>query len=119
MKGTAVRWVLLLAVVMVAAVVRGGREGVVSAQGAGEVEYDLVPGWNLVMWRGVRTAVDGADGLGSVVSSIGAVYGFDAARQQWLAWFPGGGAANSLQELEPWQAYFVTSCRCAAGRPSG
>lgn len=62
----------------------------------------------MITWRGMRTEVGGRDGFGAVAGQIGAVYGFDAASQRWQAWFPGGGPANTLAELEPWKAYFVS-----------
>ncbi|GBD24459.1 hypothetical protein HRbin29_02137 [bacterium HR29] len=75
--------------------------------GQPNVTYNLVFGWNLITWGGQTTAVNGPNGLGSIVANVSAVYTFDAAAQTWLAWFPGGGPANTLTTLQHGTAYFV------------
>lgn len=75
--------------------------------GQPNVTYNLVFGWNLITWGGQTTAVNGPNGLGSIVANVSAVYTFDAAAQTWLAWFPGGGPANTLTTLQHGTAYFI------------
>lgn len=77
--------------------------------GIGTVSYNLVFGWNLITWAGQNNiAVGSPNGLGSIVSSISAVYTFDALTQQWRYWFPTPPASgNTLTTLQTGTAYFI------------
>ncbi|GIW13899.1 MAG: hypothetical protein KatS3mg062_1338 [Tepidiforma sp.] len=73
--------------------------------------------WSLVTWTGPATSP--AEALEGVTGTeVTAVYGWDAASQAWLAYFPAGAAvpgANTLSMLEPGRAYWVAVSGPGAG----
>jgi hypothetical protein len=77
----------------------------------------LTPRWSLVSWTGPDgvTPADALAGTGAatggtnVTSAIGAIYAWDSAAAQWLAYFPGSGnvpGANTLASLKTGEAYW-------------
>jgi hypothetical protein len=83
--------------------------------------YTLNFRWSLVTWAGadaitVNDAIKGTGTSGSnpggndISASVTAIYGWDAAAQQWLGFFPSGvnvPGANDLTSLKTGQAYWI------------
>lgn len=96
----------------------GGQVGWVAEAGRETaVTVPLQFRWTLVTWSGPSTpaaqALQGVQG-----AQVTAVYGWDAAAQAWLAYFPAGAGvpgANTLATLEPGQAYWVAIAGPAGG----
>jgi hypothetical protein len=70
--------------------------------------------WSLVTWQGADDAAPGAALVGpsgnDISDDVTAIYGWDAATQTWLGYFPAGAnipGANNLTGLEPGTAYWV------------
>jgi hypothetical protein len=74
--------------------------------------YTLNFRWSLITWPG-KDGIAVGDALKAntdITSSVTAVYGWDAAAQKWLAYFPSGVAipgANDLTKLTLGSAYWV------------
>jgi hypothetical protein len=80
--------------------------------------YTLNFRWSLITWAGAD-GIPVADALGGtgandegndISASVTAVYGWDAAAQQWLGYFPSGvnvPGANDLTALEAGEAYWI------------
>jgi hypothetical protein len=84
------------------------------------MSYTLNFRWSLITWQGadnipVGDALKGGAGTknpagNDISASVTAVYGWDAAAQQWLAYFPSGvnvPGANNLTALDLGSAYWV------------
>ncbi|MGE0601140.1 MAG: hypothetical protein AB7J35_17700 [Dehalococcoidia bacterium] len=83
--------------------------------------YTLNFRWSLITWAGADaisvndaikgTGTSGANPGGNDISaSVTAIYGWDAAAQQWLGYFPSGvnvPGANDLTSLKTGQAYWI------------
>jgi len=83
--------------------------------------YTLNFRWSLVTWAGadaisVSDAIKGTGTSGNnpggndISASVTAIYGWDAAAQQWLGYFPSGvnvPGANDLVSLKTGQAYWI------------
>jgi len=88
----------------------GGQVGwVVEAGREAATTVPLQFRWTLVTWTGPATApaqaLEGVSG-----TQVTAIYGWEAASQAWLAYFPAGAnvpGANTLTSLEPGRAYWV------------
>ena len=71
--------------------------------------------WNLVTWQGEDglspdAALRGAGGATDITSQVSAIYGWNAATQSWLAFFPSGTGipgANNLTSLTAGSAYWT------------
>lgn len=71
--------------------------------------------WSLVTWSGTDgvapgTALKGPAAGPDITSQTSAIYGWDAAAQRWLGYFPGGAGvpgANDLSSLKAGSAYWV------------
>ncbi len=71
--------------------------------------------WSLVTWTGTdavtpATALKGSGGADDITSQVSAIYGWDAAAQRWLAYFPSGAGvpgANDLAALQTGSAYWI------------
>ncbi|WP_322796954.1 hypothetical protein [Tepidiforma sp.] len=103
----------------------GGQVGFVVE--AGRETANTVPlgfRWTLVTWTGADQAPIAAALAGVRGANVTAIYGWDAASQSWLAYFPAGAGvpgANTLTVLEQGMAYWV-AVDGAGGRwemPSG
>jgi hypothetical protein len=68
----------------------------------------LIAGWSLVSWQGPDTAIEDVVTAGSGVTAI---YTWDNAAQDWLAYFPGETApgVNDLTQLEEDRPYWIAS----------
>ena len=71
--------------------------------------------WSLITWSGTDgitpgAALKGPVGGPDITSQTSAIYGWDAANQRWLAYFPAGAGvpgANDLGSLKAGSAYWV------------
>lgn len=81
----------------------------------GESEpQDLVAGWNLIVWAGedgIAPAAGLAAGTPSLTGKVSAIYGWEAATQSWLSYFPLANnvppALQNLTGLETDEAYWM------------
>jgi len=85
------------------------------------MSYTLNFRWSLITWAGadgisVNDAIKGTGTSGDnpggndISASVTAIYGWDAAAQQWLGYFPSGvnvPGANDLVSLETGEAYWI------------
>lgn len=85
------------------------------------MSYTLNFRWSLITWAGADgiSVTDALKGTGTggqnpggndISSSVTAIYGWNAAAQQWLAYFPSGvnvPGANDLTSLNTGQAYWI------------
>ena len=80
--------------------------------------YSLSFRWSLITWAGANniSLSDALKGTGpndpgnDIFDQVTAVYGWDAAAQQWLGFFPAGvnvPGANDLTKLTEGQAYWI------------
>lgn len=71
--------------------------------------------WSLVTWNGANAmtpanALKGPAGAPDITGQVSAIYGWDAAAQRWLGYFPSGAGvpgANDLASLQIGSAYWV------------
>jgi hypothetical protein len=73
-----------------------------------EFTYNLVFGWNLIVWHGETGAP--ATVLGPYLDDISAVYGWNAPTQTWEGFFPsliGVPLGNTLAQLETGTPYWI------------
>jgi hypothetical protein len=71
--------------------------------------------WSLVTWNGANAmtpgnALKGPAGAADITGQVSAIYGWDAAAQKWLGYFPSGAGvpgANDLASLQTGSAYWV------------
>lgn len=71
--------------------------------------------WSLITWTGTDgitpgTALKGPSGGNDITNQASAIYGWDAAAQRWLGYFPSGAGvpgANDLSSLKAGAAYWV------------
>ena len=80
---------------------------------AGTVDVPLARGSTVIAWPGTRRALN--DGWRSLASAI---YAWDAGRQRWLSWFPGGDAlgVNTLRTFEPGGIYVIVDASATRWR---
>ncbi len=85
------------------------------------MSYTLTFRWSLITWAGaddipVMDAIKGTDSSGKnpggndISASVTAIYGWNAAAQQWLGFFPAGvnvPGANDLTVLKTGEAYWI------------
>ena len=78
--------------------------------------------WSLITWTGTDgvatgTALKGPAGGADITAQTSAIYGWDAAAQRWLGYFPAGASvpgANDLASLKAGAAYWI-----AINNPAG
>jgi hypothetical protein len=82
------------------------------------MSYTLNFRWSLITWAGADNipVADAIGGTGAndegndISASVTAIYGWDAAAQQWLGYFPSGvnvPGANDLVTLQAGDAYWI------------
>jgi hypothetical protein len=75
--------------------------------------YNLVAGWNLIVWmgqNGISPAAALSGGNPNITNITTALYGWVAATQTWLGFFPSGvnvPGANDLTALVNGEAYWI------------
>jgi CubicO group peptidase (beta-lactamase class C family) len=71
-------------------------------------EISLIEGWNLIGYKGL-TSMSVTSALGSVQSSVDAVYGFNSTAGSYNAYIPG--QDSNLNMLEPGHGYWIYATR--------